>query len=227
MHGTPVVEELTQEELDRQIALYGPLAEVVRGLVDASIRTEAESEVVREVTDALRVQLDRLRASQSEEPFGIRWTTLGKRRAWGNAVMGLRNPIAPPVNLQADADGRVWADFELGAAYEGPHHIAHGGVSALILDQVLGAAAEVGNAPGMTATLTVRYLRATPLGALRAEARMDRVEGVKTYVTGHISSDGDVCVEAEAVFILPTKVRALFEERRRVLNYDPTTLPNV
>ena len=227
MQGTPVVEELSQDELERQIALYGPLADVVRGLVDASVRTEVDAEVVRDVTEVLRSQLDRLRARQSEDPFGIRWTTLGKRRAWGNAVLGLRNPIAPPLQLQSDPDGRVWADFELGAAYEGPHHLTHGGVSALILDQVLGAAAEVGNAPGMTGTITVRYVRATPLGALRAEARMDRIEGVKTYVTGHISSGGEVCVEAEAVFILPANVRELFEERRRELRYDPTTLPNV
>lgn len=227
MQGVPVVEELTQDELEHQIATYGPLADVVRGLVDASIRTEVDDEVVRDVTEVLRQQLDRLRQRQSEEPFGIRWTTQGRRRVWGNAVLGLRNPVAPPLQIQADPDGRVWAEFELGAAYEGPHHLAHGGVSALILDQVLGAAAEVGNAPGMTGTLTVRYLRATPLGRLRAEARMDRVEGVKTYVTGHLSSGGEICVEAEAVFILPVALRERFEERRKLLNYDPKTLPNV
>jgi hypothetical protein len=40
----------------------------------------------------------------------------------------------------------------------------HGGVSAMILDQMLGEAAGAGGKPGMTGTLTLRYRQATPLG---------------------------------------------------------------
>ena len=53
-----------------------------------------------------------------------------------------------------------------------------------MLDQLLGEAAGAGRKPGMTGTLTVRYRRPTPLGALRGEARIDRVEGIKTFVVG-------------------------------------------
>lgn len=53
-------------------------------------------------------------------------------------MIGVRNPIAPPVDLIRAEDGSVSADFHLGAAYEGPPGHVHGGVSAMILDHVLG-----------------------------------------------------------------------------------------
>ncbi len=59
----------------------------------------------------------------------------------------------------------------------------------------------------MTGTLNVRYRGATPLGRIRGEARVDRVEGVKTFVTGTITSKGKVCAEAEGIFILPKWAR--------------------
>ena len=62
------------------------------------------------------------------------------------------------------ANGDVWSDFHLGAAYEGPPGLVHGGVSAMILDQILGEAAGAGGKPGMTGTLTLTYRQGTPLG---------------------------------------------------------------
>ena len=45
---------------------------------------------------------------------------VGSEHRVGNAVVGERNPIAPPVVTHRDESGGVWADFVLGAAYEGP-----------------------------------------------------------------------------------------------------------
>lgn len=56
-------------------------------------------------------------------------------------------------------DGRCWAEFALGATYEGPPGFVHGGVCALILDQVMGEAAAAAGYPGMTAGLTLRFHR--------------------------------------------------------------------
>ena len=64
------------------------------------------------------------------------------------------------------------------AAYEGPPGLVHGGVVALLLDQILGGAADHAGVPGMTGTLTVRYRKGTRLGPVRVTARVDRVEGV-------------------------------------------------
>ena len=47
------------------------------------------------------------------------------------------------------------------------------------------------------------YLRGTPLGPLHAKARVDRVEGVKTFAIGHLADAQGITVEAEGVFIHP------------------------
>ena len=126
---------------------------------------------------------------------------------WGNAVIGIRNAFAPPLMTQRDAEGRVSADFHLGAAYEGPPGHVHGGVAAMILDHVLGEAASVDRQPRFTGTITMRYVRPTKLGPLRTEAVQVRRDGVKTYCTGHIADAEGVTVEAEGVFITPRWLR--------------------
>ena len=80
--------------------------------------------------------------------------------------MGLRNPIAAPLQVFPE-DGFVRAQANMGAAYEGPPGVVHGGMVALLLDQVLGAAAFYAGVPGMTGTLTIRYRAATRLGPVR------------------------------------------------------------
>ena len=116
-------------------------------------------------------------------------------------------PSAPPLVIHRDEDGRRWTDFHLGAAYEGPPGHVHGGVSALILDHVLGEAASPDGKPRFTGSITVRYLRACPLGPLHAEAQITRVDGVKTFVSGYISDAEGITVEAEGVFITPRWLR--------------------
>src|SRR5581483_11322853 len=175
----------------------------VRELIDATIRTEVDPETVAAVTAEIDAATARLRASQLPGPYGVRYTAEGDGMAWGNPVIGVRNPIAPPVELQMDEDGRVWSDFALGAAYEGPPGHVHGGVCAMVLDHVLGATAHKPGKPAYTGTLCVRFLRGTPLGELHAEARVDRVEGVKTFAIGHLADAQGITVEAEGVFIHP------------------------
>ncbi len=77
-----------------------------------------------------------------------------------------------------------------------------------MLDHILGEAASAGMMkPNFTGTITCRYLRGTPLGALRAEAFIERVEGVKTFARGFISDAGGHTVEADGVFITPAWAR--------------------
>jgi acyl-coenzyme A thioesterase PaaI-like protein len=137
----------------------------------------------------------------------VRYLATGERMAWGNAVIGIRNPLAPPVHIHRDDSGASVCDFHLGAAYEGPPGHVHGGVAALILDHLLGEAASDGINPRLTGTINFRYVRATRLGDLHAEARITRTEGVKTYAVGHLADAEGVTVEAEGVFIQPRWAR--------------------
>jgi acyl-coenzyme A thioesterase PaaI-like protein len=211
--GGYVRDDLTEEEISHQASVYGPLADAVRRLADACIRTEVDDASVAEVTAAVEALTARLQVRQMPGAYGVRFNAEGHGRPWGNAVVGLRNPIAPPLQVRRTPEGRAWADFHLGAAYEGPPDLVHGGVSALILDQLLGEAAGAGSRPGMTGTLTLRYRRATPLGSLHAEAAITGSEGHKTLVSGAISDAEGVTVEAEGVFILPRWARAALAEQ--------------
>ncbi|WP_109470309.1 PaaI family thioesterase [Mycolicibacter nonchromogenicus] len=202
------VPTISADESGQLLERYGPLAQAVRGLIDATIRTQADEATVREVTAQVQQLTERLRAGTLSESPGLRYVVDGRPLAWGNAVVGLRNPIAPPLVIQHGENGHCWADFHLGAAYEGPPSLVHGGVSALVLDHVLGEAASDGlTKPNYTGTITVKYLRGTPLGPLHAEASIYRRDGVKTYARGHISDADGVTVEADGVFITPSWAR--------------------
>jgi acyl-coenzyme A thioesterase PaaI-like protein len=201
------VEDLSSEDIARLREIYEPLTDSVRSLVDATIRTEADAQTVAEVKRDIDAAIARLRERQLEGAFGVRVTESGESMGWGNAVIGLRNALAPPLITSRDDSGRISADFYLGAAYEGPPGHVHGGVAALILDHVLGEAASPDRQPRFTGTITMRYLRPTRLGSLRTEAIRIRSEGVKTYCSGHIADAEGVTVEAEGVFITPRWLR--------------------
>ncbi|BBX01725.1 thioesterase [Mycolicibacterium moriokaense] len=180
------------------------LAESVRRLIDVTIRTEVDDAAVAAVTEKIDSATAQLSDSLVPGSFGVRTGPDGQSIALGNVVIGLRNPVAPPLTIRHDADGTVHTEFTLGAAYEGPPGHVHGGVCALILDHVLGATAHLPGKPAVTGTLTLRYLRGTPLGRpLRASAHVDRIEGAKTFAVGHIAGPDGVTVTAEGVFIHP------------------------
>ncbi len=131
----------------------------------------------------------------------------GRRRQPHSPVTGEANPLAPPIRITTTPEGTARAEFILGPVYEGPPDAVHGGVCAAILDSLLGSAAAAGDRPGMTAKLTLRYLRPTPVGApLVAEARIRGVERRTTIVDGRIlNSRGELTVEATGEFSLPLR----------------------
>jgi acyl-coenzyme A thioesterase PaaI-like protein len=199
--------DVSSAEVERMRGLYAPLAESVRELIDATIRTEADADTVAAVKTQIDAATAHLRSTQIDGPFGVRYTTGGDRMAWGNPVIGIRNPIAPPLKIEHDPDGGVFTDFHLGAAYEGPPGHVHGGVAALVLDHVLGEVAANAATPRFTGTITLRYLRTTRLGQLHAEAKITRTDGVKAYAAGHLADEEGITVEAEGVFIQPRWAR--------------------
>jgi hypothetical protein len=203
-------EVMSADEHDRLAAIYGPLTDDVRELIQAALRTDADHAAIDGARAAIRTATDVLRSKQRDETQVVRYSVGGRPVVWSNAVIGLRNAIAPPLTIQHDDDGsRCWSEFTLNGAYEGPPGLVHGGVCALVLDHVLGEAASAGlTKPLFTGTLTLRFVRGTPLGRLRAEAAVERTEGVKSFVSGHLSDADGVTVEAEGIFITPSWARA-------------------
>lgn len=200
------LEHLTADEVAELRSIYEPLTESVRALIDATIRTEVGAEAVAAAKAQIDAATARLRSEQVDGSYGIRFTSDGDQMPWGNVVIGVRNPVAPPLLIEQGEDG-VSTDFHLGAAYEGPPGHVHGGVAALVLDHVLGAAASSREKPRLTGTITLRYLRLTRLGQLHAEARITRTDGVKTFTAGYLADEEGITVEAEGVFIQPRWAR--------------------
>ena len=196
---------MTRDDFAEQDAAHGALARAVAGLIEASVLTEVSLDEVAAVTAAIGDLTTRLAARSTEGSLGSVVVDQGVRNH-GNAVRGLRNPIAVASgdDQRWIEDDRLWFRFRLGAAYEGPPHHVHGGVLALVLDQALGEAAAVFGGPGMTGRLTLHFRRATPLGEASTEAWIESSDGGKTVARGRLyDADGNLCVEADGLFIFP------------------------
>ncbi len=198
---------ITDEEYERQRALYGPLTEAVRRLIYASLHTEIDAGTAEAAQAKIEAVTEMLESKQRSSVQVVHEET-GRPLAWANPAVGLRNAIAPPMVIHHEDDGRCWSEFTLSGAYEGPPGWVHGGICALVLDHLLGEAASEGlTRPKFTGTISLRYLRGTPLGPLRAEAYVERIEGVKTFARGYLLDAEGPTVEAEGVFIQPAWAR--------------------
>jgi hypothetical protein len=200
---------ISAEEFDRLEDMYRPLAQAVRGLIDATVRTGADEATLRAAAETVEAVTATLHPLTSQGWQAIRHADTGRPILFTNPAAGGRNPVAPPMVIHHEPDGRCWSDFTLGAPYEGPPGMVHGGIAALVLDHLLGEAASGGlTKPRFTGTITLRYLRGTALGPLHAEAFIDRCDGPKTYARGFISDQQGPTVEADGVFITPAWARA-------------------
>jgi hypothetical protein len=199
--GLPAA-EVTGELLDRRAAV-AELGAELRALADLVTRTEAGTGVLRDSARRLREVAPALRERVRGigEPASVDDLMGGVRMF--NPVIGAGNPIAPPMRIEIGADGAEgWCT--LGHVYEGPPMYGHGGVSAMLIDQLLGHAAAASGRPGVTTDLSVRYRRPVPLDVpLRIWGRVTGTEGRYVSAVGGITTaaEPDVpLVEAEARF---------------------------
>jgi len=201
-----VHDEIPSAEVDRREKVLSSLTDSVRDLVDATIRSTVADDELVAVRDQVDALVARLRAAQLPGPAGVRFNSEGRSWNWGNAVVGRGNAIAPPVlNVHDDDNATAYAEVTLGAAYEGPPGMVHGGVSALLLDQIMGETASGFKRLTMTGTLTLRYCRPLPLGPVRLDARIADENGRKITVAATIGVPGEeAAVEATGLFLIPS-----------------------
>ena len=116
-------------------------------------------------------------------------------------VVGTGGDGSNTANLTWDGE-HIRGTATFGATHAGPPNMVHGGVVALLFDEVLGCANMCAGVGGFTGTLTIRYEKPTPLnGELELESHIDTVEGRKIRTTGTITHDGQVTARAEGIFI--------------------------
>ncbi|MEX5717585.1 PaaI family thioesterase [Geodermatophilus maliterrae] len=193
------------------MAAVADLGEALRGLVDASVRTTVPAAELHEVAAVVRAARERLAVStRPATRLPVLDDPVVFRRVY-NPVSGVGSALAPPVlfrSATADGvDGAVIARTSFGLAYEGPPGFLHGGMSGLVMDQALGAAAIRAGLWGMTARLELDYRRPVPLDTpVLLRARVTEHAGRKAVVTGTIapaSAPDTPLVEARGLFVLP------------------------
>jgi acyl-coenzyme A thioesterase PaaI-like protein len=134
-------------------------------------------------------------------------------------VIGLSNPLAPPISVRRSGELSAEAHARFGVAYEGPPGCVHGGWVAAAFDEVLGFVQSLAGSPGFTGTLTVRYRNPTPLHTdLRFAVRVTGTERRKTFAAGELYAGDVLTAEAEAIFISADRERflALMAQREQL-----------
>jgi len=140
------------------------LAEALRLLNDSAALTEVGVPDLNAATAMIRDLINRLTARTRQGSLAsIDDIQRGIRMF--NPVSGQACPVAPPMLFDQVADdtpliGRV----TLGPLHEGHIGLAHGGVIALLFDQVLGVAAQRRVRECVTAQLSVRYVKPVRIG---------------------------------------------------------------
>jgi acyl-coenzyme A thioesterase PaaI-like protein len=184
----------------------GRLADEMRRIIERLAVVRPPAEELRQAAEAAAVFADRLeQLPERTRSWEVSEAGLLPRDFVAySPVSGRSNAISPPVILRPaeGPDGTyIEGEVRFGPAYEGPPGHVHGGWVAAMFDELLGFAQQK---PGFTATLTVRYLRPTPLNrTLGLRAHVDRVEGRKRTIVGSCQLDGVTLAEAEGLFIAP------------------------
>ena len=196
------------------------LAFAMRLVIERLVTSNAPEEELRQAADALERYAEQLRNHPKlryVHGFGES-ATAGDVGAFfdQSPMIGLANPLAPPIRLAQTGPRTAQGLVTFGSAYEGPPGSVHGGFVAAAFDEVLGYVQSLGERPGMTGTLTVRYRLPTPLHTeLRFEAELVGMEGRKIFTKAHVVGEGRVCAEAEGIFISVARERFAELEAKR------------
>jgi acyl-coenzyme A thioesterase PaaI-like protein len=188
------------------MAAVTELGTALRELVDASVLTTLPADQLRAAAADARAVTARLAAAQRPvTQLPVLDDPLVFRRVY-NPVSGVGSALAPPVRIRR-VEGGVVGEALLGPAYEGPPGYVHGGMSSLLMDQLLGSAAIAAGLWGMTVRLEVDYRRPVPLSTpLAMRAQVTEAAGRKCVVTGTIATTAApdrTLVEARGVFVMP------------------------
>jgi acyl-coenzyme A thioesterase PaaI-like protein len=182
-------------------------ADSTRSLVRSLINSGAPGAVLDEVTRSLDALVATLapyvRASRYEANGGVSepGTAQPSTVMETHTVIGPANPLAPPLVVET-RDGRARATGRYDIQYEGPPRSLHGGYVASAFDLVLASAAAATGKICMTASLTVHYRKATPVGVpLVFEAWPERTEGRVVHTAATCTADGVVTAEGTGVFV--------------------------
>jgi len=176
------------------------------------IEHEGSSDVYRNLTDKIEAMTNELsclpaRARVYDKQVFYKGPDRIPEIAFGNQkdfspVSGFSNAVAPSVFMEMVAKNYISGSVHFSSVYQGGPGLVHGGFIAAIFDELLGKVQAQLENPGMTANLTVQYLRPCPINShYHLEGKVVKVEGRKILTKGSMNLNGEKMAIAKAIFV--------------------------
>jgi acyl-coenzyme A thioesterase PaaI-like protein len=200
---------VTPDEQARRSALL-TLAEATRRLCDVVATTAVAPPVLAAAEADVRRAVLALDAIHSDDRYsglmdGVDFSDASRTLPL-SPIIGAYSPVRPEVELWLE-DGRVLGRAVLERKHVGPPHSAHGGVGALMADQLMALVPWALQLSSITKTLSLRYRKSLPLHEeLRLEGWGESV-GDSVAAHGTISAGDVVCIEVEAELVSRSRLR--------------------
>lgn len=120
-------------------------------------------------------------------------------------VCGTENPKSIGMKWFIDKDKKIFGKITLTKEQQGPPNHTHGGASAALLDEAMGAAAWVSGYKVVSVNLNINFLKPVPLGVpLKVLGYLKNKEGKKIFAEGQIIlPDDEIAVEGRSILVEP------------------------
>ncbi|MEJ2458378.1 MAG: PaaI family thioesterase, partial [Novosphingobium sp.] len=202
-------EETPVELIDARVQLAGSL----RALINVFSSAKANENQLKECRKTIIHLTSILREADSLPGY----TRVLEGRLTGLGPNGELGPFTGEMHvyssgIKLDVSGTedqklVTGHVTYGAAFEGAPGLVHGGFIVATFDEILGLV-QAGK-QRMTASLEVSYRAPAPLHVpLVYKSWIEKVDGRKAYVCGHLLHNDVICAEAKALFIQPRDTSA-------------------
>jgi acyl-coenzyme A thioesterase PaaI-like protein len=196
-----------REGHDAQVRRDGTerLARAVRDLADAVAETGVDRTTLDEVTGALELLTHRLRTETDDDAYsGLVIKPVDYSVPEGpmplNPIVGACSPVRPDVQLRF-ADGEVTGRAMFTKRFVGPPGFAHGGISAMLADQIVACTGGAVGRRTITKSLQVEYLRPLPLGEEVQLWGVCELAGEDFEARFTVTVGGKVAVQGTAVLV--------------------------
>src|SRR5262249_38658021 len=143
------------------------LATATRALGDAVATTALDVASLDEITGAIEALAERLAAETEDDAYsGVLVLPVDESRPETlmplNPIVGRCSPVRPDVEMRC-VNGEVRGAASFTRRFVGPPGHAHGGISAMLADQLVSVAPMAVGVHTVTKSLNMRYVRALPL----------------------------------------------------------------
>jgi acyl-coenzyme A thioesterase PaaI-like protein len=195
------------------------LAATIRRLGDVAVETDidpAEIEAVTRELDGLTERLARRR--DTTHYSGLTGLKPDYSTPEGpmplNPIIGACSPVRPDVSVWTTEDG-VRGRAVLSKRFVGPPGFAHGGVSAMLADQLVAVSTHAVRVPCVTKVLHIRFRRPLPLDEPLELAGYCHHDDDGYRATCEIRTGGAVAVEGTAELVTYKELAQRVKQSRR------------